>query len=187
MMKYTKGWCSDMTFINFTIFNFMLYSVIGYFIEGIYNYITNGNFKKEGFLKGPYKPMYGIAFTILVLINYYYNINIIVNLVLYLIIPSFIEFASGYLLIKIFNESYWDYSNLKLNYMGLITLKFSIYWMTLCYFGISYIAPFINNFYISLEKYFRVFNIIVLVIVSIDLIYTISVKLNLKKSRLLNS
>ena len=176
-----------MTFINFTIFNFILYSVIGYFIEGIYSYIIDGKFKKKGFLKGPYKPMYGIAFTILVLINYYYDLNTISSLILYLIIPTLIEFTSGYLLLKIFNEKYWDYSNIKLNFMGLITLKFSIYWMILCYLGIEYIVPFINSLYISLEKYFRVFNIIVLLIITIDFIYTLSIKLNFKKSRLLNS
>lgn len=175
-----------MTFVNFTIFNFILYSVLGFIIEEVYSYIVNGNFKKEGFLKGPYKPMYGIAFTILVLINYYYNLNIIISLILYLVIPTLIEFISGYLLLKLFNEKYWDYSNLKLNYMGLITLRFSIYWMLLCYFAIKYIVPFINNLYISLERFFRVSNIIILLIITIDLIYTISIKSNLKKSRLLN-
>ena len=56
-----------MTIINFTLFNFILYSIVGWIIEGVYSYIITGNFKKEGFMKGPYKPMYGIAFTILVL------------------------------------------------------------------------------------------------------------------------
>lgn len=176
-----------MTIINFTIFNFILYSIAGYLIEEIYSYIINGNFKKEGFLKGPYKPMYGLAFTILVLLDYYFNFNIITRLVLYLIVPTTIEFISGYLLLKIFNEKYWDYSNLKFNYMGLITLSFSFYWMILCYFGIKYVVPLINNFYISLEGVFRVANVIIFSIMVIDFIYTITIKLNLRKSRLLNS
>lgn len=176
-----------MTVINFTIFNFILYSIVGYLIEEIYSYIINGKFKKEGFLKGPYKPMYGIAFTILVLLDTYFSLSIITRLVIYLIVPTFVEFISGYLLIKIFNEKYWDYSNLKFNYMGLITLRFSFYWMLLCYFGIKYVVPLINNFYISLESVFRVSSSIILLIMIIDFIYTITVKLNLRKSRLLNS
>ena len=187
MMKFTKGWCSIMTIINFTIFNFILYSIIGYYIEGIYSYIINGKFKKEGFLKGPYKPMYGIAFTILVLIDYYYNLSLLTRFALYLIVPTYVEFISGYLLLKIFNERYWDYSNLKFNYMGLITLKFSIYWSILCYIGIRLLEPIVSNFYISLENLFRISNIFILLIMTIDFIYTISIKFNIKKTRLLNS
>lgn len=186
MMKFTKGWCSIMTIINFTIFNFILYSIIGFYIEGIYSYITNGKFRKEGFLRGPYKPMYGIAFTLLVVIDYYYNLSILTRAILYLTIPTFVEFISGYLLLKIFNEMYWDYSNLKFNFMGLITLKFSIYWAILCYIGIRFFQQFINNFYVSLENFFNVSNIIILLIMTIDFIYTISMKVNIKKTRLLN-
>lgn len=187
MRKFTKGWCIFVTIINFTIFNFILYSIIGYIIEEVYSYVITGSFKKKGFLKGPYKPMYGIAFTILVLLDTYYNFNIFIRLILYLIVPTGVEFISGYLLLKIFNEKYWDYSNLKYNYKGLITLRFSFYWMILCYLGISYVQPFVNNFYISLEKFFRVSNLIIALIMIMDFIYTITIKLNLKKSRLLNS
>ncbi|WP_317271909.1 MULTISPECIES: putative ABC transporter permease [Clostridium] len=186
MMKFTKGWCSIVTIINFIIFSFILYSIVGFLIEEIYSYITNGKFKKDGFLKGPYKPMYGIAFTVLVLTDNYYNLSIVSRLIMYLIVPTTVEFLSGFLLLKIFNERYWDYSNLKFNYMGLMTLRFSIYWMILCYLGIRYIVPFINNFYISLNNLFRVFNMILLLVMIIDFIYTITVKLEFKKSRLIN-
>ncbi|MDV4149658.1 putative ABC transporter permease [Clostridium sp. AL.422] len=175
-----------MTIINFIIFSFILYSIVGFLIEEIYSYITNGKFKKDGFLKGPYKPMYGIAFTVLVLTDNYYNLSIVSRLIMYLIVPTTVEFLSGFLLLKIFNERYWDYSNLKFNYMGLMTLRFSIYWMILCYLGIRYIVPFINNFYISLNNLFRVFNMILLLVMIIDFIYTITVKLEFKKSRLIN-
>lgn len=180
MRKFTKGWCNFVTIINFTVFNIILYSIVGYIIEVIYNYIITGSFKKKGFLKGPYKPMYGIAFTILVLLDKYYKPNILIRLILYLIVPTAIEFISGYLLLKTFNEKYWDYSDLKYNYKGFITLKFSFYWMLLCYLGIRYVQPIVNNFYISLESFFRVFNLIVALIIIIDFIYTISIKLNLK-------
>lgn len=187
MMKFTKGWCSILTLINFTVFNFILYSIIGFLIEEIYSYITSGKIKKVGFLNGPYKPMYGVAFTILVLLDYYFNLNIITRFALYLIVPTATEFISGYLLLKIFNEKYWDYSNFKFNFMGLITLRFSFYWMILCYFGMTYIVPIINNYYISLENFFRVSNVILSLIMIVDFIYTITVKLSLRKSRLLNS
>lgn len=175
-----------MTIINFILFNFIIYSISGYFIEGIYNYAIEGSFKKKGFLKGPYKPMYGIAFTIIVVLEYYLNLSIISKLIVYLIIPTLIEFISGYLLIKIFNEKYWDYSDLKFNYMGLITLKFSIYWAILSFIGVTYIVPFINNFYFNLEKYIAILNIGAILVMIVDFIYIINIKENIIKSRLIN-
>ncbi|MBS6502260.1 MAG: putative ABC transporter permease [Clostridium sp.] len=162
-----------MTIINFTLFNFILYSIVGWIIEGVYSYIITGNLKKEGFMKGPYKPMYGIAFTILVLCDKYFNFNIITTLILFLIVPTSVEFISGYLLKEIFNKQYWDYSKLKYNYKGLITLRFSLYWMILCYVGINLVQPTINNIYLSLEKLFRVTNFILFFIMLFDLIITV--------------
>lgn len=162
-----------MTIINFTLFNLILYSIIGWLIEEIYSYIITGKFKKEGFMMGPYKPMYGIAFTILVLYHKYFKFNNIITFILFLLIPTAIEFISGYLLKEVFNKQYWDYSNLKYNYKGLITLKFSVYWMVLCYFGINVVQPIINNIYLSLEKLWLLLNPIIIFIILYDFIVTI--------------
>lgn len=162
-----------MTMINFTIFNFILYSIAGWLIEGIYSYVICGKFKKEGFMKGPYKPMYGIAFTILVLFNKYLDLNLAETLIISLIVPTTVEFISGYLLKEIFNKQYWDYSKLKCNYKGLITLRFSIYWMILCYIGINLVQPSINSMYLSLERFFKISNFIGLFIMLLDFIITV--------------
>lgn len=162
-----------MTIINFSIFNFILYSIIGWLIEGLYSYVVSGNFNKEGFMKGPYKPMYVTAFTLLVLCDKYLDINIELKLILYFIVPTAVEFISGYLLKEVFNKQYWDYSNLKMNYKGLITLRFSIYWFALCYIGLNSVQPIINNIYLSLERCFRISNIIFSFVIIFDLVITI--------------
>ncbi|MDU5111362.1 MAG: hypothetical protein E6248_13025, partial [Clostridium sp.] len=76
---------------------------------------------------------------------------------------------------------------LRYNYKGLITLKFSLYWGVLSYIGITYVNPVVRNFYLSLELFIRPINVILAIIILIDIILTITSKLNLKKSRLLNS
>lgn len=176
-----------MTILSLTIFNLIFYSIVGWIIEEVYSFIITGRFKKEGFLKGPYKPMYGIAFTLLILFNEYFNLNIITTIMIYILVPTIVEFISGYLLLKFFNEMYWDYSKLRYNYKGLITLKFSLYWGVLSYIGITYINPVVRNFYLSLEVFIRPIIVILSIIVLVDIILTITSKLNLKKSRLLNS
>ena len=104
-----------MQLITYIIFNFIIYSFIGWIIELLYNYAIRKDFKKAGFLKGPYKPMYGIAVTILILCKEIFHFNSIIMLILCFIVPSTIEYISGYLLKRFFNEVYWDYSDLKYN------------------------------------------------------------------------
>lgn len=43
------------------LFYFTVYSFLGWVLEGSYNLYSTGTFRKEGFLKGPFKPMYGCA------------------------------------------------------------------------------------------------------------------------------
>ena len=43
------------------LYNFFVYGFIGWIIENIFSYYIHGHFQKDGFLKGPFKPMYAIA------------------------------------------------------------------------------------------------------------------------------
>lgn len=137
-----------MSALYYLLFNFIFYSFLGYLIEQIYAFVTRGHFKSEGFLYGPFKPMYGFAMTILIFILYAFNLNPFSMLVLCLIIPTAVEYLSGFLVKAFFNILYWDYSSIKLNYQGLICLPFSIAWMGLCYIGIYYFQPLLNSFYL---------------------------------------
>ena len=66
------------------LYNFFIYGFIGWIIENIFSYYIHGYFQKDGFLKGPFKPMYAIAMAwILELYNVLPNI-------MFLIIISFI-------------------------------------------------------------------------------------------------
>lgn len=141
-----------MNILFYLIFNLIFYSFIGWIIEEAYSFTTTRSFKKEGFLKGPFKPMYGIAFTILILYNQILDISGIPLILLCFLIPTTVEYISGYILKHIFNKTYWDYSNLKCNICGFVTLKFSLYWMLLSYIGIYFLQPVVYNIYKESEK-----------------------------------
>lgn len=170
-----------MNLLVYLVFNFIIYSFIGWLIEEIYAFIVDKRFKKEGFLIGPFKPMYGIAMTLLILYNSALNINGILLLVLCFLIPTTVEYISGYMLKHIFNKVYWDYSNLKYNINGFITLRFSLYWTVLSFIGVNYIQSIFYSIYISAEEFFQLF-----VIVSI-ITFTIDFYLTLKKFAMSNS
>ena len=175
-----------MQLITYIIFNFIIYSFIGWIIELLYNYAIRKDFKKAGFLKGPYKPMYGIAVTILILCKEIFHFNSIIMLILCFIVPSTIEYISGYLLKRFFNEVYWAYSDLKYNINGFVTLRFSIYWTVLSLIGIYIFQPYIyNNIFI---KFYGTIHILTYVLISmffVDLFAKISSK-DIKKKQIVN-
>ena len=45
--------------------NFLIYSFLGWILEGCYNFVVAGTFRKPNFLHIPLKPMYGIGGVIL--------------------------------------------------------------------------------------------------------------------------
>ena len=134
-----------MEWLLYMCFNFVLYSFLGWIIEEIYSFFSRGYFKEEGFLNIPFKPMYGIAMCILIFIYFRINISKSLLLLLCLVVPTIVEYISGYLLKHFFNETYWSYSNQSCNLQGFICLKFSIYWMVLTYITLLFIQPVINK------------------------------------------
>lgn len=109
------------------LFYFTVYSFLGWVLEGSYNLYSAGTFRKEGFLKGPFKPMYGCA-PLLLLTGQGIGLPLPVFLMLALIVPSAVEFVSGWLLKGIFRKQWWDYSGMPYQLQGHICLKFSLYW-----------------------------------------------------------
>ena len=162
-----------MDLLFYMTFNFIIYSFIGWIIEELYSYVTIKKFKKEGFLKGPVKPMYGIAIAILILYNQILDIYGIPLIILCFLIPTTVEYISGYMLKHIFNKVYWDYSNLKYNIHGFVTIKFSLYWMLLSFIGIYFLQPVVYNIYIELEKVLIIVVCFLSIILTIDLGLTI--------------
>ena len=44
--------------IVYLTLSFFLYGFIGWIIENVFSYFTKGHFQEDGFLWGPFKPMY---------------------------------------------------------------------------------------------------------------------------------
>ena len=79
------------------LFNFFLYGFIGWMIEEVYCFIRKGHFQEDGFLYGPFKPMYAIAMSFLILIQDTFNLLHALLLIPCAIIPTMIEYLSGLL------------------------------------------------------------------------------------------
>ncbi|WP_410511730.1 putative ABC transporter permease [Paenibacillus sp. BR2-3] len=132
-------------------FYFVMYSFLGWVLEGTYNLYSKGSFRKEGFLKGPFKPMYGFA-PLLLLVAKDLSLPLPLFLLLALVVPSVVEFVSGWLLVTVFHKQWWDYSGMSYQLQGHICLRFSLYWWVLSVACIYGIQPLMELLYRRVES-----------------------------------
>lgn len=133
-------------------FYYTVYAFLGWVLENSYSFFTNREFFKPNFLKGPFKPMYGIAPVLLVcLIKETMHWAVVIFLCFF--IPTLVEYMSGILLEKFFQRKWWDYSNIPMQLQGHICLPFSVCWIFLSFVCLKIIHPMILSLYVSIESY----------------------------------
>lgn len=159
-----------MNWLFYLIFIFVLYSFLGWCIEEVFSYFVLGYFKKEGFLKLPFKPMYGFAISILVYMYEILDFSKAAMMIFFIIVPTTIEYISGYLLKKYYRKVYWSYIDIKYNFQGIICLRFSLAWAVLSAFVIFILQPVINIGYIYYENFFNSISSLLLMYITIDFI-----------------
>ena len=125
---------------------FLIYSFLGWCTEVIYAAIVRGKFVNRGFLNGPLCPIYGVGVFSVIEILYPYKENIILLFLGSVVLTSFIEYITGYILETVFHNRWWNYSNNKYNINGYICLKFSIVWGVVCFLIIELVHPVIAMF-----------------------------------------
>lgn len=102
---------------------FIIYSFIGWAIEVAGAYYNERKFINRGFLIGPYCPIYGCGGVLITIgLTQYYN-NTITLFVMAMVLCAILEYATSYILEKLFHARWWDYSKRKYNINGRICLE----------------------------------------------------------------
>jgi len=103
---------------------FFIFSIIGYIIEVVNISINDKKLiLSRGFLIGPYLPIYGIGALLMTQFLSKYENEVITLFVMGMVICSILEYITSYVLEKIFNVRWWDYSKRKYNIDGRICLE----------------------------------------------------------------
>ncbi len=106
---------------------FTIYSFFGCVMEDAYAYALSGRYvSKRTLLNLPLCPVYGIAAVMLAAVNTMAN-----PIILFLngfFIVSAVELAFYLISERIYGIKWWDYSGLKINFMGGISLFYSTMW-----------------------------------------------------------
>lgn len=168
------------------IWIFVIYAFLGWCLEVIYAAVTLGKFVNRGFLNGPFCPIYGFGLIVVLTILEPFKANLLLLFVGSVLLTTALELITGLILERIFNQKWWDYTDIPYNFMGYVCLGQSLAWGLACVFVIYILQPFINNFIEFTNNDFgRMTLSFIIALIALDVIVTLIVLLNLKKKYIL--
>lgn len=130
--------------IYYYIWFFMVYSFLGWCIEVIFATTKSRKFTNRGFLNGPLCPIYGFGLIIILIFVGPYKDNILKLFLYSTVLISALEYIVGFTLEKLFYHKWWDYSEMKYNIGGYISLYFSMLWGIGCILVMKFIHPIVE-------------------------------------------
>lgn len=171
-----------LNFFQTVFLYFLVYAFLGWVIEVIYHVFTLKKLVNRGFLYGPICPIYGVGAVVLLLLLNITSKDILSIFIVGFFATSVLEYMTGYILEKLFNTKWWDYSDVKYNVNGYISLRFSIIWGLFSVVFMRVIHPVIEYGLYQINNNFLIkFILVAFVIFILDLIYTILSLLELRK------
>lgn len=125
---------------------FLIYSFLGWVLESVTKTISQKKIVNSGFLFGPFCPIYGTGAVMMILFLDSYKGNYFATFVIGFFLFSVWEYFVGWLLEKMFNTKYWDYSYYRLHIKGRVCLVNSLTWGVLGVAFIELIHPLMQLF-----------------------------------------
>lgn len=156
------------------LYDFILYSIIGFLLETIFAIITKGMFEsRKSFLYGPFCSIYGIAAVCIIEFLQNKKEKPIIIFIFGMIIGVSIEYTFSFLGEYIFHARWWDYTDAIGNINGRICLFYTALWGILSLILIYIINPFFDRVLLFLKKAFSLKKIkflitIIIVFIVID-------------------
>ena len=146
-----------MGYADFFLF-FMFYSFLGWVLETIFATVKHKRFINRGFLYGFFCPIYGFG-AILVLLSsewvtrvFEHNLTALgISILLAITLVTVVEYLTGFILEKIFNCKWWDYSDNFANIHGYISFNFSLLWGLLAFLLIQVVHPVVSEVILSIS------------------------------------
>ena len=161
---------------------FVIYAFLGWCLEVVYQAVEHGKFINRGFLNGPYCPIYGFGVILVCFALDPIKENIVVLYIGSVLLTTFLELITGFLLEKIFAQKWWDYSEERFNLKGYICLKFSLLWGVACLVTVRLIHPLTEKIVSDIPHTFGIIMISAILIGFIsDTIITVAAIIHIKQ------
>jgi uncharacterized membrane protein len=153
---------------------FIIYAFFGWCLEVIVSTIQKGKFINRGFLNGPFCPVYGFGVIAVLALIAPFKDNVLFTFFGSVILTTLVEFITGYILEKSFNQKWWDYSKEPLNIKGYVCAKTSLLWGVACVFLIYVLQPSLGHLMDYLPARVSIFIVVILMsVMIIDTIITL--------------
>ena len=107
---------------------FFIYGFFGWIFETIYVSVRKRKFVNRGFLRGPVLPIYASGAIIMLFASIPFKGNLVATFFAGMVAATLLELVVGLAMESIFKVKYWDYSNQKFQFKGVICLSSSIAW-----------------------------------------------------------
>lgn len=107
---------------------FIIYSVLGWFVESVYMSFCNHRLTNRGFAKGPFCPIYGFGAVIGYLVLNPLSGHYVTLYLTGAFLATTFEYLVGIMMQKLLGEVWWDYTEKPMNYKGIICLESTIAW-----------------------------------------------------------
>ena len=124
---------------------FVIYSFLGWVMEVIVVLPKEKKFVNRGFLIGPWCPIYGTGTVLMILLLDKYKQDIPALFVMATVVCSILEYLTSYVMEKVFNARWWDYSDRKFNLEGRICLSNAMAFGILGFLVVKIITPALLN------------------------------------------
>ena len=105
---------------------FLMYAILGWIAEVLLALYTHKKFINRGFLIGPYCPIYGVGVLLIIWLLKRYTDSALALFVLAMVICMVLEYLTSFIMEKLFNTRWWDYSDMRFNINGRICLETAI-------------------------------------------------------------
>ena len=162
---------------------FMIYSCAGWLLEITCKLIEYKRFINRGFLIGPYCPIYGWGAVAITFLLYRYSYDPLILFFMTIFTCSILEYATSWVMEKIFKARWWDYSKRKFNIDGRVCLgtmiPFGIFGMILTYVTNPLIISGLNKVNTTT---LNIIAIVLLIIYLIDNVFSTIVILGFRKT-----
>lgn len=154
----------------------MMYSFIGWIIEGIYFIIISRKIIDRGFLIGPYLPIYGFGALAIAIFLQKYSDDFITLFCMGTIICSVLEYLTSYIMEKLFRARWWDYRDKSFNINGRVCLENSVLFGLGGCIVVYVLHPFFMNILSILPTVVKLILVIfLLIILVIDVLFSFRV------------
>ncbi len=132
--------------IHEILWYFILFSIVGLILETVYCYQTTGIFEsRKGLIYGPFCPIYGVGATFLIVLLNKYKDNPILLFLYGILLGSILEYFLSFALEALYGTRFWEYSYLRFDLNGRISLVYSLFWGVLSIFLIRWLKPLVDK------------------------------------------